>query len=56
MEFVRIDFPESIFSSEGARNSFYEDALPNEQIEAVGMFLSPVFSENPNEKPTGTQR
>lgn len=53
MKFVEIDFPEAIFSSEGKRNSFYEDALPSEQIKAVGMFLSPAFSDESDEKTAG---
>lgn len=50
MNFVKLDFPRSVFSSEGKRNSFYEDALPGEQIKAVGMFLSPVFSPDPDKE------
>ena len=53
MKFVKIDFPETVFSSEGKRNSFYEDALPSEQIKAVGMFLSPVFSDESDEEADG---
>lgn len=43
MKFVKIDFPETIFSSEGKRNSFYEDALPNEQIKAELECFSPLL-------------
>lgn len=53
MKFIQIDFPETIFSSEGKRNSFYEDALPSERIKAVGMFLPPVFSDEPDKDMTG---
>lgn len=53
MNFIKLDFPRSVFSSEGKRNSFYEDALPNEQIEAVGMFLAPVFSDDSDKKTSG---
>lgn len=53
MKFVKINFPKTIFSSEGKRNSFYEDALPGERIKAVGMLLAPVFSEGSEEETTG---
>ncbi len=46
MKFLKFNFPESIFTAEGKRNSFYEDALPTEQIKAVGLFLPPVFPES----------
>ncbi len=46
MKFIKFDFPESIFTAEGKHNSFYEDALPSEQIKATGLFLPPVFPES----------
>lgn len=50
MEFIKIDFPDEAFSSQdNKRNSMYEDPKPGETIPAVGMFLSPTFTEGKNE-------
>lgn len=53
MKFIKLDLPRSVFSSEGKRNSFYEDALPDEQIKIVGAYFSPVFSNDSDKDTSG---
>ena len=39
---IKMDFPPILFPEEIERNSFYEDALPSERIEATGFFQVPT--------------
>lgn len=41
MEFIKMEFPSIVFLAEGHRNSFYEDALPDERVEACGYLNIP---------------
>lgn len=44
MKFIKIDFPIELFFPEETRtNSFYDDILPEEVIEAQGYFQPPMF-------------
>lgn len=49
MKFVRLSFPDSVFSPPNYRNSFYEETTPDLRIPARGLLLAPDFSKETEE-------
>ena len=47
MKFIEMDFSPSLLLEQSKRNSFYEDTLPAEKIEATGFSQLPT---SPNDK------
>lgn len=43
MKFIEMDFPLDLFLPKNERNSFYDDILPSERIDATGFFQPPMF-------------
>lgn len=56
MKFIKMDFPIYLFlKKEHKKNSFYDEVLPEERMEAVGFFQVPVFPlVNTSEEKTKT--
>ena len=46
MNWVNLNFPDSVFAESHKRNSFYEDQEEDERIKAQGLLLSPYFGKD----------